>query len=81
MNNENFNAGCYSVADIIKKSKERELQREVNWLVLFLGLMLLAYFFLAIQGCGNWQVHFGVSEYNQNNEQRSFNDVKQKGKK
>lgn len=71
-NNENFNAGCYSMADIMKQIEQRRLQKSINELVVFLLLACMFYFLMFAMGCGNWQAHIGVSEYNSNNETRAF---------
>lgn len=71
MGNENFNAGCYSVAEILQKMEQKRLQKSINELVVFLLLACMCYFLTA---CGNWQVHFGVSEYNQNQESRGYKE-------
>lgn len=47
MNNKNYNAGCYSVSEIIKRSKQEQLQKEVNQFIGFIMLFALAVYLSA----------------------------------
>lgn len=47
MNNENFNAGVYSMKEIMAKQKQRKLQEDIGGLLMFLSLMLLCYLLCA----------------------------------
>lgn len=80
------NAGCYRVMEdgtivdvtdhVMKVIGEDKMPDSVVDIAVRLILLYATIIFVAfyLSACGNWQVHFGVSEYNQNRESRSFNE-------
>lgn len=73
MNNQNYNAGCYSVKEIMDRMRQRKLQKDVSEFVLFIGLIFLCY---ALMACS---VKFEVGYHGETGrDDRTQTDVKRK---
>ncbi len=61
MRNENFDAGCYSIAEIMKRDKQRKLNEEIGGFLMLICGLLLCYLLTACKHSLKYSFSVGLN--------------------